>query len=51
MNLQEEFPDLHTDMHISDISKLLSVSEKTVYRRMSEFSLSKMTFSEIDDNN
>lgn len=42
---------LENDMHISDISKLLSVSERTVYRRMSEFGLSKMTFSEIDDNN
>lgn len=38
-------------MQISDISKLLSVSERTVYRRMSEFGLSKMTFSEIDDDN
>lgn len=42
---------LENDMQISDISKLLSVSERTVYRRMSEFGLSKMTFSEIDDDN
>ena len=35
---------------VSYISKLLSVSESTIYRRMTQFGLSKMNFSQISDN-
>lgn len=35
---------------IAYISNLLSVSERTIYRRMARFGLSKMNFSEISDN-
>lgn len=34
---------------ISDIAKILVVSERTVYRRMAQFSLSKCDFSSISD--
>ncbi|OWF53103.1 uncharacterized protein LOC110446871 [Mizuhopecten yessoensis] len=34
---------------ISDISKILQVSERTVYRRMCMYNLSKMSFSNISD--
>lgn len=34
---------------ISDIGKLLQVSERTIYRRMAQFGLSKTKFSDIDD--
>ena len=35
---------------VNEISTLLSVSESTVYRRMRMFGLSKLTFSDISDN-
>ncbi|KAK3088459.1 hypothetical protein FSP39_019451 [Pinctada imbricata] len=35
---------------ISEISKLLSVSERTVYRRMTVYDLSKTSFSAIEDD-
>lgn len=35
---------------ISDIAKLLSVSESTIYRRMQIYSIAKQDFSRIDDN-
>ncbi|VDI81380.1 Hypothetical predicted protein [Mytilus galloprovincialis] len=41
---------LENGFKISDISKLLSVSESTIYRRMSQFGLSKMNFTQIDDS-
>ena len=34
---------------IADIIKLLSVSESTIYRRMSQFGISKTFFPEIED--
>ena len=40
---------LDQDFTISDISKLLSVSESTIYRRMRQFGLRKMDFSIITD--
>lgn len=41
---------LDCGFHISDIAKLLRVSERTIYRRMAQFDLSKRGFSEIDDD-
>jgi len=35
---------------VSDIAKLLSVSESILYRRMAQFGLSKMNFADISDN-
>lgn len=35
---------------ISDIAKFLSVSERTLYRRMQEYNMSKLKFSECTDN-
>ncbi|CAC5365815.1 unnamed protein product [Mytilus coruscus] len=35
---------------ISDVAKLLLVSERTIYRRMAQFDLSKRTFSELNDD-
>jgi len=40
---------LNNDFQILDIAKLLRVSERTVYRRMAQFGLSKQTFSQIND--
>ncbi|VDI77572.1 Hypothetical predicted protein [Mytilus galloprovincialis] len=40
---------LDCGFQISDIAKLLLVSECTIYRRMAQFGLSKQGFSEIDD--
>ncbi|CAG2220793.1 unnamed protein product [Mytilus edulis] len=40
---------LDCGFQISDIAKLLLVSERTIYRRMAQFGLSKQGFSEIDD--
>ena len=40
---------LDNDFQILDIAKLLRVSDRTVYRRMAEFDLSKHTFSQIND--
>jgi hypothetical protein len=40
---------LDNDSQILDIAKLLRVSERTVYRRMAQFGLSKQTFSQIND--
>ncbi|CAC5358400.1 unnamed protein product [Mytilus coruscus] len=41
---------LENGFKISDITKLLSVSESTIYRRMSQLGLSKMNFTQIDDS-
>ncbi|WAR15512.1 hypothetical protein MAR_005617 [Mya arenaria] len=41
---------LDADFKISDISKMLSISESTVYRRMRQFELSKMTYSDVDSH-
>ena len=41
---------LENNFKISEISKLLSVSERTVYRRMSEYGLTKTNFIDIDDS-
>ncbi|CAG2190212.1 unnamed protein product [Mytilus edulis] len=41
---------LEIGLKISDISKILSVSERTVYRRMAIYDLSKTSFSEMKDN-
>ncbi|CAG2217502.1 unnamed protein product [Mytilus edulis] len=35
---------------ISDVAKLLLVSERTIYRRMAQFDLNKRTFSELNDD-
>ena len=40
---------LEEDFTVKEISRLLGVSERTVYRRMSEFSLTKWNFIEISD--
>ncbi|CAG2223808.1 unnamed protein product [Mytilus edulis] len=40
---------LEIGLKISDISKILSVSERTVYRRMAIYDLSKTSFSEMED--
>ena len=40
---------LDQDFTINEISKLLSVSESTIYRRMRQFGISKMEFSTITD--
>ena len=40
---------LDDDFQVLDIAKLLRVSERTVYRRMAQFGLSKQTFSQIND--
>jgi predicted DNA-binding protein YlxM (UPF0122 family) len=40
---------LDEDFHINDISRLLGVSESTVYRRMREYGLSKLEFTDISD--
>lgn len=34
---------------ISNIASLLSVSEKTIYRRMQEYNLKKQVYTDIDD--
>ncbi|CAC5385149.1 unnamed protein product [Mytilus coruscus] len=41
---------LDCGFQISEIAKLLLVSERTIYRRMAHFGLSKLKFSEIDDD-
>jgi hypothetical protein len=41
---------LENNFKITEISKLLSVSERTVYRRMSEYGLTKMNSIDIDDS-
>ena len=41
---------IEQNLKISEISKILSVSESTIYRRMKQYGLSKMEFSEISDN-
>lgn len=41
---------LGEDFSISTIAKKLSVSERTIYRRMREYDLSKRNFFEINDN-
>ena len=40
---------LDEDFTIAEISRLLSVSESTVYRRMREYGLSKLNFTDISD--
>jgi hypothetical protein len=40
---------LENDFEIADIAKLLLVSERTIYRRMTVFGLSKRQFSEISE--
>ena len=40
---------LDQDFTINEISKLLSISESTIYTRMRQFGLSKMEFSTITD--
>ena len=40
---------LEIGFQISEISKILSVSERTIYRRMRVYGLSKTSFSEIED--
>lgn len=40
---------LDEDFTITEISRLLSVSESTVYRRMREYGLSKLQFTDISD--
>lgn len=40
---------LESGFLISEVAKLLSVSERTIYRRMNKYGLSKMTFSSITD--
>jgi len=41
---------IEDDFMISEISSILSVSERTVYRRMAKYGLSKLSFSDISDN-
>ena len=41
---------LEIGFQISEISKILSVSERTIYRRMRVYGLSKTSFSEIEDS-
>ena len=41
---------IEQNLKISEISKILSVSESTIYRKMKQYGLSKMEFSEISDN-
>ena len=40
---------LDEDFTITEISRLLSVSESTVYRRLREYGLSKLQFTDISD--
>ena len=40
---------LDEDFTISEIARLLCVSESTVYRRMREYDLSKLAFTDISD--
>ena len=40
---------LDEDFTIAEIAKLLCVSESTVYRRMREYNLSKLAFTDICD--
>ena len=40
---------LDEDFTIAEIAKLLCVSESTVYRRMQEYNLSKLAFTDISD--
>ena len=40
---------LDEDFTIAEIAKLLCVSESTVYRRMREYNLSKLAFTDISD--
>ena len=42
---------LENGFKISEISKLLAVSERTVYRRMLKYGLSKQRFSDLTDDN
>lgn len=41
---------LENGFHIRSISEMLCISERTLYRRMSQYGLSKVTFSDISDN-
>ena len=41
---------LDNEFLIRDVAKLLRVSERTIYRRMAQFDLSKHTFSELNNN-
>ena len=38
---------LEQNLKIEEISKILSVSESTIYRRMRQYGLSKMEFSDV----
>ncbi|KAK3085683.1 hypothetical protein FSP39_017802 [Pinctada imbricata] len=38
------------DFSVADISKLLSVSERTIYRRLQKYNISKLNFSDLDDD-
>lgn len=40
---------LEQNLTIDEISKILSVSERTIYRRMGQYGLSKMEFSDVSD--
>ena len=42
---------LQSGFRVHEIAKLLSVSERTVYRRMSKYDVSVYEFSDIDDEN
>lgn len=42
---------LEDGFKISEISKLLAVSERTIYRRMVKYDLSQLTFSDLSDDN
>jgi hypothetical protein len=41
---------LESGFHIADASKVLSVSESTLYRKMRQFNISKLVFTEISDS-
>ena len=41
---------IEQNLKISEISKILSISESTIYCRMKQYGLSKIEFSEISDN-
>jgi len=40
---------IHVGLHISDIAKLLSVSERTIYRRLQRYGLSVENFSDLTE--
>jgi AraC-like DNA-binding protein len=41
---------LEVDFTISDVAKLLSVSERTLHRRMQQYNISKLKFSDCSDD-